>query len=183
MYHIITRGNRKAVLFYDDRDRIKYLNLLEETRELYPFYLHSYCLMPNHSHLQLETIHHHPQKIMSMLNTRYAIYFNLRHDFVGHVFQGRYKAKLIDSLQYFLDVSRYIHLNPVEANIVTIPQDYLWSSYNAYISETPNPHVTTERILTYFPEPQKENYKQFMEEVRQDPYSLTLQGGAYKSQR
>ena len=79
--------------------------------------------MTNHIHLQIETIQHHPKEMMKMLNSRYAMYFNKRHHLVGHVFQGRYGSELIDSADYFLDVSRYIHLNPVEANMVKYPED------------------------------------------------------------
>jgi hypothetical protein len=101
--------------------------------------------------------------MMKMLNSRYAMYFNKRHRLVGHVFQGRYGAELIDSSDYLLDVSRYIHLNPVEAKMVKSPRDYRWSSYSAYISDYANPHVTTIKILSHFPEPQKENYRKFVE--------------------
>ncbi|MED0665938.1 transposase [Bacillus badius] len=74
MYHITSRGNRRAALFYGDSDHEAYLDILEKVRTYYPFHLHSYCLMTNHIHLQIETIHHHPQHIMKMLNSRYAMY-------------------------------------------------------------------------------------------------------------
>lgn len=119
--------------------------------------------MTNHIHLLLETIDHHPKEIMKMLNSRYAMYFNKRHDLVGHLFQGRYGAELIDSSQYFLEASRYIHLNPVKAQMVKYPQDYPWSSYNAFMSEQLNPHITTQKILSYFPEHSKEEYKLYVE--------------------
>lgn len=163
MYHITSRGNRQSALFYDNKDRVVYLKLLEEVRGYYPFILHSYCLMTNHIHLQLETIKHHPQYIMQMLNSRYAIYFNKRHELVGHVFQGRYGSEIIDSIVYQLEVSRYIHLNPVDARIVHAPEDYRWSSYAAYTSNNTNPHVTTSKILSYFSHPQKENYRKYVE--------------------
>src|SRR4051794_36488596 len=101
---------------------------------------------------------------MKMLNSRYSMYFNKRHRLVGHVFQGRYGAELIDSSDYLLDVSRYIHLNPVEAKMVKSPKDYRWSSFSAYIFDSVNPHITTTKILSFFPEPQKENYCRFVEE-------------------
>lgn len=163
VYHISSRGNRKSAIFIDDLDRLTYLELLEEARFYYPFILHSYCLMTNHTHLQLETIFHHPKEIMKLINSRYAMYFNKRHDLVGHVFQGRYGAELIDSAKYFLDVNRYIHLNPFEAGMVNSIEEYPWCSYAAYISNAENPHITTERVLSFFPEPQKENYRKFME--------------------
>ena len=162
-YHITNRGNRRAALFYDNSDRQTYLELLEEARIYYPFHLHTYCLMTNHIHLQIETIQHHPKHIMKMLNSRYAMYFNKRHCLVGHVFQGRYGSELIDTLDYHLEVSKYIHLNPVDAKIVKSPEDYRWSSYTAYILNIKNPHVITDKLLSYFPDPQKENYRRFVE--------------------
>jgi putative transposase len=137
-YHITNRGNRRAAIFYDDFDHEEYLELLEKSRKHFPFHLHAYCLMTNHIHLLIETIHHHPKDSMKMLNSRYAMYFNKRHHLVGHVFEGRYGAELIDSAEYVLGVSRYIHLNPFEANMVKKPEDYLWSSYNAYSYRKPS---------------------------------------------
>lgn len=148
-YHITSRGNRRLAIFYDGFDRSAYLELLEEARKFYPFYLHSYCLMTNHIHLLIETIQHHPKEMMKMLNSRYAMYFNKRHHLVGHVFQGRYGAELIEASDYLLDSSRYIHLNPARASMVKSPEVYPWSSYYAYVSDTPNPYIT---ILLFFPE-------------------------------
>jgi putative transposase len=162
-YHITSRGNRRSALFYDDFDRFTYLEKLEDARSLFPFYLHTYCLMTNHVHLQIETIQHHPMEIMKFINMRYAIYFNKRYQFDGHVFQGRYGAELIDSIAYQLDVSRYIHLNPFEASMVKSPEFFPWSSYSAYITDSVNPHVTTEKILSFFQTPKKENYRKFVE--------------------
>lgn len=164
MYHITNRGVRKMIIFYDENDYLKYLELLEETRERYPFVLHSYCLMTNHIHLQLQTLNHPISKIMKYINTTYAKYFNNRHNLVGHIFQSRYGSELIDSIQYELDVSKYIHLNPVEAHMVKKAEDYRWSSYRAYIYHEYNPHVSTEKILSYFPKPSSYHYQQFTEQ-------------------
>jgi putative transposase len=161
VYHITSRGNRKAAIFYSQKDYEKYLSLLEETREKYPFLLHAYCLMPNHLHLLLETIDIHIKEIMKMLHSNYATYFNKRYDLVGHVFQGRYGAKLIDSVDYFSEASRYIHLNPVEANLVSSPEQYQWSSYAAYVLGNKNPHVITSKLLFYFQT--SENYRKYVE--------------------
>lgn len=169
MYHITTRGVRKMTIFYDQADYFKYLQILEETRDQLPFILHSYCLMTNHVHLQLQTINDPIHKIMKQINTHYAIYFNKRHDLFGHVFQGRYGAELINSLDYELDVSKYIHLNPLEAHMVNKAEDYPWSSYRAYIFGEKNPHVDTKRILAHFPPPSQFHYQKFTEEKDQTP--------------
>src|SRR5690625_547034 len=165
MYHITSRGNRRTALFYDEADYLEYLKILEESREYYPFYLHSYCLMTNHIHLQVETIDYHPQYMMKMINSRYAIYYNKRYELEGHVFQGRYGSALIENIKYELKVSQYIHLNPVEAKMVTFPEAYQWSSFAAYILQKKDPHVTTDRILGYFAEPAQ--YKKFVEESQE----------------
>jgi energy-coupling factor transporter ATP-binding protein EcfA2 len=121
-----------------------------------PFYLRDYCLMTNDIPLQLETIHQHIKHIMKMLNLRYAIYFNKRHKLGGPVFQGRYEAEILETKGYQLEVSRYIHLNPVEANRVANLADYRWSSYRAYVMSESNFHVNTDERLGYFSEPVKD---------------------------
>lgn len=164
MYHITNRGVRKLTIFYDEEDYLKYLEFLEETRERFPFLLHAYCLMTNHVHLLIQTNKDPIWAIMKNLNTKYAKYFNKRHDLVGHLFQGRYGAELINSLQYELDVSKYIHLNPVEAHMVEKAEDYRWSSYRAYVFGEKNPHVYTEKILSHFPQPSSYYYFKFTEQ-------------------
>lgn len=164
IYHITSRGNRRALIFMDDLDRKMYLKLLNTARETYPFYIHSYCLMPNHIHLLIETINHPPEFFMKMLHQRYVMYFNKRHDFVGHLFQGRYSAQHIDSAKYFLLASKYIHNNPSKANLVDFPNQYHWSSYSSFLGLNHSDLVTTNKILEYFPEPKSENYGLFVEQ-------------------
>ncbi|WLR50671.1 transposase [Bacillus tianshenii] len=164
IYHITARGNRRASLFYDDEDRLRYLELLEEARFEFPFILHAYCLMTNHIHLLLETTKTPPGPIMKKWHSLYAIEFNRRHHLVGHVFQGRYAAEIIATSDYLLEVSRYIHRNPLEANMVSKPENYRWSSYRSYISNQDNHHISTSKILSYFSEPEKEHYRRFVEE-------------------
>ncbi|MBB5173866.1 REP-associated tyrosine transposase [Texcoconibacillus texcoconensis] len=167
IFHITSRGNRRDLIFIDERDYLRYLKLLERVQEVYPFYLHAYCLMPNHIHLLLETVDSPTSKIISNLHTRYAMYFNRRYDVDGHLFQGRYHAQLIDSLNYFLRVSKYIHLNPVTAKMVDFPEHYPWSSYPHYYQIAPEESstqlVTTDKILSHFSEPKRENYFNFID--------------------
>ena len=151
-YHITSRGLRKSPLFYDDYDRYKYLDLLKETIEQYPFHLQAYCLMTNHIHLQMESIETTPSQILKQLHTKYAKYFNKRYDFSGHVFESRYGSELITAIDYELEVNRYIHLNPVKANLVKKPEDYRWSSYRTYFLQKENPLLSTHQILSYFPD-------------------------------
>ncbi len=126
MYHIVARGNRRAAIFHDHVDFQTYLAILEDIRSMMPFILHSYCLMTNHLHLQLETIHHYIQYIMKEMHSRYAVYLNQRLRTDSHVFQGRYGARLIETNAYFLEVSRYIHRNPLEAKMVVNLSKSLW---------------------------------------------------------
>ncbi|WP_077214841.1 transposase [Bacillus dakarensis] len=161
-YHIYNRGNRKSTLFYDDEDRMKYLTITAETKEKYPFHLNTYCLMTNHIHLNLETIKDPPGKIMHAINVNYAKYFNKKYDLTGHVFENRYNYEFIDSVEYELDVSKYIHLNPLQAGMVQKMEDYPWSSYRAYILKEHNPLVTTDHLLSYFPDPPEIYYHQYL---------------------
>lgn len=161
-YHITSRGIRKMALFEDDEDRRKFLYLIEETQSQYPFNLQSYCLMTNHIHLQLETIDTSPSSIMSNLNTKYAKFFNKKYQYSGHVFDKRYHSEHIDSAAYELDVSKYIHLNPLKAGLVAKLEDYPWSSYRAYILGEENPLINKAQIFSYFPEPKAAHYDQFV---------------------
>jgi putative transposase len=174
IYHITLRGNRKSEIFYDNKDYVKYLGLIEETQQKLPFILHSYCLMPNHIHLQLETKETPLSDIMRVLNSRYAIYFNKKYKFIGHVFQDRYWARLILDDWYMLEASKYIHLNPVEANIVDSPEVYPWSSCAAYVDQTKmNPLISTEKILSFFSSPSNKNYMRYLKLEERNSELLT----------
>lgn len=161
--HITARGNRRTTIFHEPVDYIKYLEFLEDIREKYPFTLHSYCLMTNHLHLQLETPENYIPEIIQKLHTLYAIYLNKKLDIDGHVFQGRYGSNIIISQKYFLTVNRYIHRNPLEANIVQKAEDYPWSSYSAYLGLTENPHIDRTKTLSFFPDSTQQTYREFVE--------------------
>lgn len=115
-----------------------------------PFAILSYCLMPNHIHLQIRTFEVEIWKIMKGINWRYARYFNERYSTVGHVFQGRYGSKIIENNYYNLIVNRYIHLNPVKDKLTLKPEDYRWSSYRIYLGEEKSKLVDEKEILGYF---------------------------------
>jgi REP element-mobilizing transposase RayT len=132
VYHVIARGNERRDIFRDDFDRRLYLARLAECRDRYAFALLAFCLMPNHVHLAIERGPVALSKIVLALHFYYSQKFNFRHKRVGHLFQGRYKAFLVQRDRYFAALIRYIHLNPVKAGIVECPEAYPWSSDRWY---------------------------------------------------
>lgn len=132
VYHVTARGNEKRVVFRDDADRFAYLDRLAECSRRYEFRVYAFCLMGNHVHLALERGPVKLSRIVLALHSAYAQRFNRRHARVGHLFQGRYKAYLVEKESYLLTLVRYIHLNPVKAGTVARPEIYRWSSDRFY---------------------------------------------------
>jgi putative transposase len=133
LYHVISRGNEKGEIFRSTGDYEKFLSYVGAAREKYGFYLHTYVLMSNHYHLFIELTDCNLSRIMQLLNTSYTVYFNRKYQRSGHLFQGRYKSFIVDTDNYYSELTRYIHLNPVRAGIVDDPVDYTWSSYRDYL--------------------------------------------------
>ena len=160
LYHVITRGNQRQRIFRDDRDRTKYLEILANLKTQYSFRIPAYVLMVNHVHLLLESGAVPLSRIMQRLGSGYTQYFNRRHRQVGHLFQGRYKAILCDKDNYLLELSRYLHLNPVRAKAVKDPADYRWSSYGGYVGEPQGQKwLDTTEVLQHFSRKLKEARK------------------------
>jgi REP-associated tyrosine transposase len=116
-YHITSRGNERKAIFGTDQDRKRFLSYLQSAHERYGAILHVYCLMSNHYHLLLETPRGNLSEILHHLNGAYTTYFNLKMHRSGHLFQGRYRAILVEKDAYCQELSRYIHLNPLRAGI------------------------------------------------------------------
>lgn len=135
-YHVASRGNERKDIFKSRRDREKFCEYLESAISRYGAVVHAYCLMGNHYHLLLETPEGNLSQVMRHINGAYTTYFNVKRKRVGHLFQGRYKAILVEADEYALELSRYIHLNPVRAGMVERPGQYEWSSYNDYVRPT-----------------------------------------------
>jgi len=133
-YHVTARGNDKKKIFLSAKDYDKFLSYLSEACHKFGVVLHAYVLMGNHYHLIVETPHANLSAFMHSINSPYTTYFNTKRKRSGHLFRGRYKAFLIDKDRYLLELSKYIHLNPVKAHMVERPEDYARSSYTAYIS-------------------------------------------------
>lgn len=131
LYHVISRGDDRVDVFQNNNDRFAFLKWLEDTIKKHNIICHAYCLMDNHYHLLIETPDANLSCAMRDLNGHYTQWFNAIHDRVGHLFQGRYKAFLIEKEQYLLEVARYIVLNPVRARFVDSPRRWRWSSYCA----------------------------------------------------
>lgn len=128
VYHVIARGNERREIFRDDADRQLYLDRVRHYREKFGFKLYAYCLLTNHLHLALETGQVPLSRVMLGIQGSYTQAFNRRHRRAGHLFQGRYKAFLVQKDRYLIALVRYIHENPIKAKIVGRASEYLWSS-------------------------------------------------------
>lgn len=151
VYHVTSRGNARMRIYKDDTDRIEFLSVLEQVSVRFNWLLHAYCLMGNHYHLMVETPDPNLSAGMRQLNGIYTQRFNRRHRQVGHVFQGRFKAIVVDRDSYLLELARYVVLNPVRARLVGSARDYKWSSYRATAGLDPVPgYLTSSWILSQF---------------------------------
>jgi putative transposase len=151
VYHITARGNRREPIFYHNEDRKVFLDKINETFLKYSFGCFAYCLMDNHYHLFLRTLHPNISEGMHYLNTSYTNWFKARHKVVGVLFQGRYKSLIVDENRYGVHLSAYIHLNPYRAGIVEDLREYPWSSYPDYIGGVASPvELDTSLILGQF---------------------------------
>jgi REP-associated tyrosine transposase len=151
VYHLTSRGNEKKNVFSDDGDREAFLTILARVLGRYHWICHAYCLMDNHYHLLIETPEGNLSLGMRQLNGVYTQVYNKRFGRAGHLFQGRYKAILIQKDSHLLEVCRYVVLNPVRARRVRDPRDWKWSSYRATCgSEPAHPCLTRDWVLRQF---------------------------------
>ncbi|HEV8259768.1 MAG TPA: transposase [Burkholderiales bacterium] len=135
VYHVTARGDRREPIFVDDADRQALLEVIAQALSRFDAQMLAYCLMGNHYHFVLHTRQANLSLLMRQINGVYTQAFNRRHDKVGHLFQGRFKAILVDRDTYLLEVCRYVELNPVAARIVRKPQAWSWSSYRAHVGQ------------------------------------------------
>ncbi|MCH7915180.1 MAG: transposase [Deltaproteobacteria bacterium] len=147
LYHVICRGNQKQLIFSDDRDRQRYVDLLKESQQRFRYLLYAYVLMGNHVHHLLEIGQTPLSKVMQNILFRYTRYWNWRYQKTGHLFQGRYKAILCEKESYLLELIRYLHLNPVRSGIVKDPRRYAWSSHGAYLEGGGSGWIAVEKVL------------------------------------
>lgn len=165
LYHVITRGNNRQVIFNSDDDYHKFLSLLEIQKSRLPFFLYAYCLMSNHVHLLIERQADAIGRIMHRVLTGYSQYYNRKYRTVGHLLQGRHKAILCQTDRYLSELVRYIHLNPVRAKIVGRPEQYQYSSHRSYLGTQASGIVDVDPVLRHFGGKKKlarERYRAFV---------------------
>jgi REP element-mobilizing transposase RayT len=168
LYHVTSRGNERKPIFKDDGDRELFLTTLRQVSERFHWLCHAYCLMGNHYHLVIETPDGNLSKGMRQLNGVYTQAFNRRHHRVGHLFQGRFKGILVQKESHYLEVCRYVVLNPVRAKAVKQPREWAWSSYRATGGLAAVPRcLKVEEILSHFGQrrgPAQEKYREYVGE-------------------
>ncbi|MEO8341649.1 MAG: transposase [Nitrospirota bacterium] len=151
VYHVTSRGNARQDIVVDDRDRVQFFAVLVHVVDRFGWLCHAYCLMDNHYHLLIETPNPNLSLGMRQLNGRYTQMYNRRHERVGHLFQGRFTAILVEKEAHLLELCRYVVLNPVRAKMVAHPRQWGWSSYRATVGDTKAPAwLTTDWVLGQF---------------------------------
>ncbi len=183
VYHVTSRGNERKPVFKDDHDREVFLNTLQHVNKRYNWNCHAYCLMTNHYHLLIETPEGNLSLGMRQLNGVYTQLFNKYHGRNGHLFQGRYKAILIQKDSHLLEVCRYVVLNPVRARMVDGPELWKWSSYLATAGQAKShPCLTTDWVLGQFSGKRgktESEYRQFVKwGIGQDTLWTAVRGQA-----
>jgi putative transposase len=147
LYHAILRGNHRQVIFQDEGDHLTFEDILATALSRYAAGLHAYCWMPNHVHLAVQVGEAPLGRLMQLLASRYARRKQREIPTTGHLFERRYRAKLVQTDRYLLALVRYIHLNPVRAGLTADPAAYRWSSHRAYMGLAPTGRLLVEPAL------------------------------------
>lgn len=179
IYHVMLRGNAGEKIFFNDSNRKYFYELIADGIRRYEYRIHAFCLMSNHVHFAIQVGDRLLSSIMQNLAFRYARMINTQKGRVGHLFQGRYKAILIDSDHYIKELVRYIHLNPVRARMISNVNTYRWSSHRAYLGLEKIVWLTTDWVLSFFSEEKVEarnRYKQFIKDVNESMQSDLYRG-------
>lgn len=181
-YHVISRGVERKPIFRHDDDKIRFLDTLARMKEKLNYKIYGYCLMDNHIHLIIDSNGSDISIIMKSINVSYAMYFNRKYGRCGHLFQDRFRSEVVDDDIYLLELSRYIHLNPVRAKMVENAVDYPWSSYCFYIGLVENVKGLLDGalVLQQFSEDIKHARKQYIEYVSRDDESLHDKNSTYR---
>ena len=169
IYHVIARGNNKEYIFKENIDKGYFIKQLKDTTKGMNYRIFGYVLMDNHYHLLVQTLDKKLQEIMHQINNKYSKYFNSKYERVGHVFQGRYKAIVVQDERYLVEVLRYIHQNPVNAGICKVVGGYKWSS-DIFYRKGIKGFVNIDIVLNMIDENRAKAiklYKEFMSEIQE----------------
>ena len=150
IYHVFSRGNRKAPVYLSDSDRLLFLEIVRKEKSERKWAVRDYCLMHNHYHLVVETPEPDLSAGMQRINSEYAQWFNRSYGLVGHVFQGRFHAVCVESDWHLLELSRYLALNPVRAGLCHAPALWRWSGYSETVQAAPATLVSANKVLGLF---------------------------------
>ena len=183
---MMMRCNGGEEIFFDDDDRYHFYLLAQQGIERFGHRIHGFCCMTNHVHLAIQVGEITLSKIIQNLSFRYTRWINQRRKRIGHLFQGRYKAILVDADSYLLELVRYIHLNPCRAGMVKDPMQYPWSGHRAYLGEEQLPWLTTEWVLGQFSQQKaaaKRRYAKFIQEGLGEGYRIEFHSGGEEDAR
>lgn len=177
LYHVTSRGDDRKRIYTLASDYGKFMDYIMKAKERYQFCLYAYCLMANHFHLFIETQLPNLSRIMHYVKGSYTTYYNIRHHRTGHLFQGRFKSIVVDKDAYFLELTRYIHLNPVYAGLVPDPAAYQWSSYHGYLGKK-DEYVDTDKVKQYMGMTRKQYQRFVLDGIkkRKDPFKKVYAG-------
>lgn len=166
IYHIMFRGVNRQAIFKDRQDQIRFLGTLKEYKDTCEFELYGYCLMGNHVHLLIKETNESISEIIKRLCSSYVRWYNSKYERCGHLFQARFKSEVVEDDTYFLTVLRYIHQNPVKANITKTVAEYEWSSYNEYIKKPRL--IDVDFAFNYFSKDRSKAISSFVKFMNQD---------------
>jgi REP element-mobilizing transposase RayT len=162
----MNHGRRKERIFVKEEDYQRFINILQETIKLHSLRISAYCLMPTYYHLLIQTTNANLSRCMRHINGIYTQRFNRAYALDGQLFKGRYKAIVVAEDDYLLQLVRYIHRNPIRANLVSTVRKYKWSSHQGYLSSAPNWNWLHKQFIlsmpTKEPDQQKKYYRSFM---------------------
>jgi len=164
IYHIMLRGINQQVVFEDDEDNIKLIETLKTYKAISEYKIFAYCLMSNHFHLLIKVEKEDLDLIFKRIAGSYVYWYNWKHRRIGHLFQDRFRSEPVEDDRYFLTVLRYIHQNPVKANLVKSVEEYRFSSYNDYINDN-NELVDIDFALSIMG---KDEFKRFNNETNDE---------------
>ena len=173
IYHVIFRGTNRQIIFHDNRDRMRFLTILKKVAEFSSMAIYSWCLMGNHVHLLVKEGSESLSVSMKRISVSYVWYYHERYGTTGHFFQDRFTSEKVEREDYLLTVVRYIHQNPLKANLVKKMTDWPWSSCREYYGHEPvvKNMVATDCILDYFSDNRKaaiESFNAFNETYSED---------------